>query len=361
MNRKDDTGGTTSPEKHEAAPPSSARRSGFSLGGLLKGGLAFVVTGGFVYWILAYQVKDPARIAGFIRNAAVLPLLVILPLSFVSHLLRAWRWRRFIGRPVPLFYAFTSVMIGYAVNDVLPRVGEVVRVVNMNRITRVPLAHLVTTLVAERVLDVLALVVLLGLSLLLEGGRIAAQFPELARAGPVALAGALGGLVLLFAVAFASEPLCRASGALARRLHPRLGDRVEGVIRQGAEGLAFLRKPSQALPVLIETTGIWALYLLAFLLGLSSFGLLEEIGLRGGTVAFSVSTAGVLVPAVGAIGPYHEFGKTALTQLYHVDSDRALAFVTVIHAVLFYVVGGLGGVAAWGAQVWKRRREEVER
>ena len=45
--------------------------------------------------------------------------------------------------------------------DVLPRVGEVARVVNMNRMTKVPVARLVTTLIAERFLDVIALVLFL--------------------------------------------------------------------------------------------------------------------------------------------------------------------------------------------------------
>jgi len=345
------------PRKDAMNDQPDPRKSGSAFKQVLKIGLAFLITGAFVYWILAYQIDDPAQIWTHIRGAALLPLLAILPISFLSHLLRAWRWRRFIGRPVSLFYAFTSVMIGYAVNDVLPRVGELARVVNMNRITRIPLAHLLTTLVAERILDVIALVLLLGLSFLLEGERIAARFPELYNAGYIALALSMLALVLLFVVAFYSEALCRIFGRLARKLHAKLGDRVEALIRQAAEGLAFLKKPSQAIPVLFETAGIWALYCAAFLLGLASFGLLGGIGMEGGTVAFSVSTTGVLVPAVGAIGPYHQFGKVALTDLFQIDPDLALACITVLHAILFYVVGGIGGALFWGLQIWVRRKD----
>jgi hypothetical protein len=247
-------------------------------------------------------------------------------------------------------------MIGYAVNDVLPRVGELARVVNMNRITRVPLALLLTTLVAERILDVIALVLLLCLSFLIEGDRIAAQFPDLYHAGGIALVLSVVALGGLFAVAWFSDFFSRLCGRAAGRFHARLGERVELLIRQAAAGLAFLRRPSQALPVLIETAGIWILYCAAFLLGLQSFGLLDGIGLEGGAVAFSVSTTGVLVPAVGAIGPYHQFGKVALTDLYGVDPDLAIACITVLHAILFYVVGGIGGALAWGLQIWVRRK-----
>jgi hypothetical protein len=247
-------------------------------------------------------------------------------------------------------------MIGYAVNDVLPRVGELARAVNMNRITRVPLAQLLASLVAERILDVMALVALLGLSILIDGSRIAERFPDLARAGPIALLLSLAGLSALIVVAFASDFLVRLFGSVARRIDSGLGSRVENLIRQGAAGLAFLKRPSQALPILFETTGIWVLYFGTFLLGLASFGLLDAIGTSGGLVAFAVSTTGVLVPAVGAIGPYHEFGRVALTDLYQVDPDLAFACITVLHAMLFYVVGGLGGVLTWGVQIWVLKR-----
>jgi uncharacterized protein (TIRG00374 family) len=326
------------------------------LGQVLKTGLAFCITGAFLYWIIRYQIREPEQIWAHMTTARLLPLLSILPVAFLSHLLRAWRWRRFIGQPVSVFYSFSSVMIGYAVNDILPRVGELARVVNMNRITRVPLAQLLTTLVAERILDVIALVALLGISILIDGPRIAERFPDLARAGPIALILSLAGLFALVAIAFTSEFLVRIFGSVTHRIHSGLGGRVENLIRQGASGLTFLKRPSQALPILVETTGIWVLYFAAFLLGLASFGLLEDIGAIGGLVAFAVSTTGVLVPAVGAIGPYHEFGRVALTDLYQVDPNLALACITALHAMLFYVVGGLGGVLTWGVQIWVLRR-----
>jgi uncharacterized protein (TIRG00374 family) len=340
----------------KAADSEASHKRGSFLARALKTGLAFCVTGAFLYWIIRYQIREPGQIWAHITSARLLPLLSILPIAFLSHLLRAWRWRRFIGQPVPLFYSFTSVMIGYAVNDVLPRVGELVRAVNMNRITRVPLAQLLASLVAERILDVLALVALLGLSILIDGIRIAERFPDLARVGLIALILSLAGLAALIVIAFASEFLLQLFGSVTRRIDSGLGRRVEDLIRQAASGLAFLKRPSQALPILVETTGIWVLYFGTFLLGLASFGLLDVVGTSGGLVAFAVCTTGVLVPAVGAIGPYHEFGTVALTDLYRVDPNLAFACITVIHAMLFYVVGGLGGVLAWGAQIWALRR-----
>jgi uncharacterized protein (TIRG00374 family) len=332
------------------------RQSSSPLKRVLTTGLPFLVTAGFIYWIFRYQIDDPAQIWQQMKSANPWVLLAIIPISFLSHLVRAWRWIRFIGQPVSLFYSFTAIMIGYAVNDVLPRVGEIVRIVNMNRMTGVHPARLLTSLLAERILDVLALVMLLGVSLMIEGPRIGERFPELAKVGPVALLLSFGGLAALVAMAFASPFLIRVSGSLVGRVNPGLGARVENLIHNGAEGLAFLKRPSQALPILLETTAIWVLYFATFVMGLAAFGLVAEIGLHGGLVAFAVSVTGILVPAVGAIGPYHQFGKLALTDFYGVNANLAFACITVVHFILFYVVGGIGGVVAWVVQGLVRRR-----
>ncbi len=342
--------GKSDPDGNGLAAPSSGLR------GALKILIPVGISAGLVAWVL-YSIEDPAAVWEHMGQVAWLPLLAIIPVSLFSHVLRAWRWRRFIGQPVSLTYSFTSVMIGYAVNTVLPRGGEVARVINMNRLTRVPIARLVTTLLAERLLDVIALVGCLGLAFLIEGELIASQFPKLSAAGPLALLFAVVGLGGLFAVALFPGPMARVFGKFTGLMHRRLGAKIELMIQQGAEGLAFLKRPSQALPALIETILIWWLYWVVFVLGLHACGLLAATGYDGGTVCFSIASAGVLIPTMGAIGSYHEFGRQALEQLYQVDEEQAVAAITIIHAVIFLFVGGVCGALSWGLQGWAQRRE----
>lgn len=334
-------------------PIDEARRSS-RFKQILKVAVPIGISAALVVWIL-YKVDDHEQIWQQMRQAAWLPLICMIPLSLLSHLLRAWRWRRFIGRPVSLFFGFTSVMIGYAVNDVLPRLGEVARVVNMNRMTKVPIANLLATLIAERLLDVIALVGFLGLSFCLEGEQLAESFPAFARTGPIALFFALLGLTGLFLLAWFSDFFCRTFRKIAGKIHGGLAEKGEQFLRQGADGLSFMKKPFQAVLVLIETAGIWAIYWFCFMLSLEAFGILEMVGWDGGTVSFSITVFGVLVPTVGAIGTYHEFGLQALNQLYDIDPALALACITVNHALLFYLVGGVCGALAWGLQVYVLR------
>jgi uncharacterized protein (TIRG00374 family) len=302
-----------------------------------------------VFWIVA-RIERPEQVARSIAGASILPLVAIVPVSFLSHWFRATRWRRFLGRPVPRFYAFSSVMIGYAVNDVVPRGGEVARVVNMWRTTGTPAPSLAATLVAERFLDVIILVGFLGFSLVLEGDRISEAFPAVAGAGPSALGLAVVGIGFLVAMAFAGGRLAELTERIAGKIHRRLGSALGRIVREGAQGLAIVRRPRAAAVALLETGLIWSLYLAAHLLGLAAFHLLDGIGVAGGTVSFSITSCSVLVPSQGAIGAYHKLGQESLHLLYGVDSDSALACVTVLHAILFIGVGGLGGAAVWFLQ-----------
>jgi hypothetical protein len=339
---------------HDAPPGETMKKKSTGFGGMVKIGLPILISVALVWWIL-HKMEDPAAVWESVKSASILPLIAIIPLSLASHFIRGWRWRRFIGQPVSSFYSFTSVMIGYAVNDVLPRVGELARVVNMNRMTKVPIARLLTTLLAERILDVIALALLLGLSFMLEGERIAEKIPTLEGAGPKAMAVAVAALAGLFILAFAADFLTRFFGNLVRRFHAGLAGKVEELIRQGGEGLAFLKRPSQAFPILLETIAIWGLYWYTFILGLAAFGIMDEIGYRGGTVAFSITCSSVLVPTMGAIGAYHAMGIECLTGLFDIGESQAYACIFAIHALLFYVVGGLFGVLAWAVQGWVRK------
>jgi len=319
------------------------------MGNIVSRGLPVAVSAVFVIWVI-HMVDEPAKIWKGISSASLPLLAAIVPVSLLSHWFRATRWCRFIGKPLPRSYAFSSVMIGYAVNAVIPRGGEIARIVNMNRTTHAPYPSLFATLIAERILDVVVLVGFLGFSLILDGQRIRETFPTVARLGPSVVALAAGGLILMILLGFSGEFFSRVAGRVAGSLHEGFGKRLEVFARQGAEGFSLVRRPLPALLAAVETAAIWALYWLCFALGLSAFGLLDGIGYQGATVTFTLTSFSMMVPSQGAIGVFHTFGQKALSQLYQVDVDQALAWATVVHAILMLGVGVLCGVVVWALQ-----------
>lgn len=326
--------------------------------------LSVGVSTALVVWILR-SIEDPEAILEAVRGASIPLLLAILPVSFLSHWLRATRWRRFLGECVrepgapddahdaargPFVTrrdSFASIMLGYAVNLVIPRGGEVARVIDMNRRSGAPAARLIATLFAERIIDLILLLAALGISLLLEGDRIAETFPAIASATPIPIALSIVGVVGIAALAFAGDLVVGVTKRVTTAIHPRIGRIATGLAIEAKRGFAFVRDPVQGTLALLETIAIWVCYWYGMILGLQAFGILDNIGLAAGTVVFSLTSTSVLVPSQGSIGVYHKFGEESMTQLYNVPAADALACVTVVHALLFLVVGGLGAAAVW--------------
>ncbi len=330
--------------------------------------LSVGVSAALVIWIVR-SIDDPEAILAAVRNASLPLLIAILPVSFFSHWLRATRWRRFLGdcvrRPddpvdapgehVARRDAFASIMLGYAVNLVIPRGGEVARIVDMNRRSGAPAARLIATLFAERILDLILLLAFLGISLWLDGDRIREAFPAIAKATPVPIAIAIVGILGVAAIAFAGDLVVGVTKRVTSAIHPTFGRIATGLATEAKNGFAFVRDPIQGTLALAETILIWICYWYGMILGLQAFGILDEIGLAAGTVVFAMTSTSVLVPSQGSIGVYHKFGEESMTLLYDVAPAAALACVTVVHALLFLVVGGLGGAAAWLTLSARRR------
>lgn len=323
--------------------------------------LPLVVSGGFVYWV-ARGIESPQGLWDALMAGSWAWLWLIVPVNLLSHYLRATRWRRLIGQKVSSFYAFSSVMIGYAVNGVLPRGGEVARLLNMSRVTTVPMGTLISTLVAERLVDLGVLVLLLGSSMLIGGERVAVAFPELRRVAPLAMGGAVAGLITLGWLAWKAETVANLVARWLKGRSPGLATRASQFISQLGDGLAIVRRPSSLAIALLETAAMWALYIAAFCLGLQAFGLWDILGLRGATVSYSITSASSLVPSAGQIGTFHALGTDALVSLYGVARDQALACITALHLWLFYGIAGTTGMALWLAQeIALRRRGREDR
>ncbi len=319
--------------------------------------LPVLVSAGLVIWTV-YDLEDTAMVWSSLWSASLIPLLVSIPASIASHLLRAIRWRRLIGEKVSLFYAFSSVMIGYAVNGVIPRGGEVVRIVNMNRMTGVPVALLLTTLIAERMLDLLSFLLVLALSIAIRGEFVSEKFPAFKSLAPFGLAVLGIGFAGLVIFALFSNYLGGFLGKAAGRIRPSFGNRVEEIVRQGGKGLTFVKEPGKMVAIFFETIFIWVFMWLTFVLGLYAFDLLEIVGIKGSVVTYTVTGASVFVPSAGAIGAFHKFGQESLVFLYQADPSRSLAFATVVHLIGYYVVPVGVGVLMWIGQIILHNRNK---
>ncbi|MDW8467216.1 MAG: lysylphosphatidylglycerol synthase transmembrane domain-containing protein [Chloroherpetonaceae bacterium] len=104
---------------------------------IIKYSVSLVIAGVF-FWLAFkdFTQSDLEKLWQMITGANYSWLTVTVAIMVLSHIIRAWRWGVLLStvkEKMSLLNLFYATMIGYAVNMVLPRVGEVTKSVNLAR------------------------------------------------------------------------------------------------------------------------------------------------------------------------------------------------------------------------------------
>ena len=321
---------------------------------------SFALAAALLWWVLRDVAFAEVETALAQADYRWLPALVVVLLA--SHAVRAWRWKLLLGalpeasgpaRPPTFFETFAALMMGYAVNYVAPRVGEVVRTATIARRTGLPVSGVLGTVVVDRLLDVAMLAAgLLTVPLLLRERwtQAFALFvaPALARVprGEVLAVGALGLAVLAGAgvLVWRRMRAARADGAGGEP------GRLSAVVRGFGGGLRTIRTSPHGGALVGLTVLMWGLY---GLLGYLPFLLLQTaepygLTLVDGWCIMLLGAIGLAVPTPGGAGSYHYVAIQTLTLLYAMARPDAVAYAVLSHAsqlVLYVVCGALAVVA----------------
>lgn len=304
------------------------------------------------FW-LALRNLDAGEVVDLIASVKLGWVALFVPVMLGGHFLRAVRWRMLLAKEAirpPLFTLFTGVMLGYAMNMVVPRLGEVSRPVYVARKLGIRSGMLIGTILLERLVDVIYLVALflfVAFALVSDPSVLAKVF------GSDSLPTVWLTLIPLAALAVpvAFWLLLRYSDALLARIpadRPFLRKAVD-VVTSFSEGIASVRSvPSWPLFVLCSF-GIWFSYILMTFIPLSMLDLGPRygLGLQASTVITLVSSIGILIPTPGGLGTYHLFVQQAMHLLYGVFPAEGLTYATVNHGVTALFILGLTPVMLW--------------
>ncbi len=319
-----------------ALPPTSPRR-------WLRYAVSLVLTVLFLY--IAFRGTDPADIVASLENADYGWLLLYLVALIVSHLCRALRWRYMlypIKPDIGLRNLFSAVMIGYMLNNVLPRAGELGRPFAIGKLEQISAGASFGTIVVERIMDMISFLILVAALPFLYRGPLLESFPWLAQSGIVLAA------VIILATAFMVALMLRrdwADAVLARvtRLFPeRFASRIERLTHSFLDGFSFLKSPQHFVIIGVLSVLVWGLYAVMTWCGLKAFGLEGALGFSGAIVVLAISSIGVAIPTPGSTGTYHAFASQTLIALYGVHRATALSFATLTHGVGFVSVTLIG-------------------
>ena len=228
-------------------------------------------------------------------------------LSIVSHIIRAMRWRmqlKALGVPTPLFIVVLSIFGTYAVNLILPRLGEIWRTGYIASRQNAPFTSVFGSMIADRLADTVTVLLITLATLLLAGEHIIGYL----RQNPDAFARIESLLTSPWLWAAAVAMVAAVWAVIARRPRPAFVEKIIGMLRGVWQGFAVIASmPGKGLWVLL-TLLLWSCYFIQLYLCFFAFPLTAEVAREGGVVAvlvcFVLSSISMGVPSNGGIGPY---------------------------------------------------------
>lgn len=304
----------------------------------------------FLYF--AFRGTDLGKLWDILEHANYWWALALLPILLVSHLFRAWRWGyllRPIKRDIRFRNLFSAMSVGYMVNNILPKVGEVVRPHAIGKLEGISRSAAFGTLMVERIFDILSFLIMIALIPLVYSGPLTQSFPWLEATGIWVTAATLSCVALFTFLMLRRDVLMKLLNFFTRHLSARRAKAVEDISHSFLDGFLFLKEPRHYLPIVILSVLVWGLYVVMMYLPFYAFGMTEKYGLdiRSAMVVQAISSIGYMAPTPGSTGPYHYFTVQCLTKLYGVDSELALSYATVTHAIGYLAMTILGIYYFW--------------
>ncbi|WP_205504250.1 lysylphosphatidylglycerol synthase transmembrane domain-containing protein [Rufibacter psychrotolerans] len=287
---------------------------------------------------------------------------VTLLLSVAGYVSRAVRWRmQFapLGFKPTIWQTYHAMMVGYLANVVLPRAGEVIRCTFLKRSANVPVNVSLGTVITERVIDLLMLLLCLGITLLLEFDRVYEFFLSIFSEKYHSFEQNLQTLYLLGAIAvlgtgFVAWYLYKNISKLRQNAFFRkLSDFVSGLWH----GIFSVLKMEQKGAFIFHTVFIWVTYYLTSYLAFFALPGTEGLTWQAGMAILVVGGIGMSAPVQGGIGVYHILVRTALL-LYAVPLDKGMAYALITHTTGAILVVAMGAVSLVASFLQTRRQGE---
>lgn len=291
------------------------------------------------FLVLALRGIDLESVVRTLSGVRLLPLTLALGGVAAVFWVKIERWRYQLA-PVKVVRVASSargILIGFLANNVLPlRGGELVRAHILSRDEEVPFSTGLSTILAERLLDILALLTLTGAIL------IFGPLPPWLR-GAVLVTGGIG---LALVVGLVAAGVGRRLTATWRpRWFTRLPERVRTFVGEAADGVAIgistlrgWRRFSTQFGFAVVETALWGAVAWACLAALG----LEVSSVGVGTALLATNLA-VMVPAAPLSVGVFEFAVLTALEFNGIERGAALAGALLIHAV-FVVPACLAGV-----------------
>ena len=285
--------------------------------------------GVFLIWYFYKDLTEENKehIVESFRKANYWWILASIFIAIMSHVFRAYRWKytlQPLNIKINFINRFAAVMIGYIANLAFPRLGEVSRCAVLARYQNQPFEKLFGTVVAERVIDAVILLILIIVTTLLQFsvlGPLVMEFigPMTDKIQNQILLGVLA-IIAIIGLFFGWKFLQRSQHKVALAIRSRVLGLWEGIVS--------LKTMEGKFGFYLHTALIWASYVLMYLVTFNAFSETQEVAFAGVLASFVMGGITIVV-VQGGLGAY-PLGIMSILLLYGIEKELGYAFGWIV-------------------------------
>lgn len=313
--------------------------------GIIQFVFSMVLTVVFLYF--AFKDVNVDMVIHVVSDASWFWIGVLVITLLASHLLRAIRWKVIlysVKDSISLKHLFGALMIGYGVNCVIPRLGEVSRAVFLAKWEKLSRSSMLGAVIVERVIDVIFLGFSVIISVYLWRQDLYANFPWLKSTVIITMVLMVVVVILLFLTIRFKEKFYGVIVKQLGRFSQPFAKKAGHIFSMLTQGFGSLRGFKNYFITIILSVLIMLMYALGAYVGFFTIGMQKilAVNFKMAWVLMSISGIGVAIPTPGGVGSYDALAKSVLVFLgFSNVIGFAYAFLTHIVSYLIFIFGGL--------------------
>uniref|UniRef100_A0A7V2ZLN1 Flippase-like domain-containing protein n=1 Tax=Ignavibacterium album TaxID=591197 RepID=A0A7V2ZLN1_9BACT len=309
-----------------------------SLRSILNYFLSFLLAGIFLY--IAFHDVNFNEVLEIAANANLFWMTVFILLFYIGHLIRAYRWKYILHSVKPdtkFSNLFSSLMIGYGVNCITPKLGEVTRAVLFGKWEGLSRSSMFGTVILERIIDIIALAVSVLIAIVISTENIRESFPWLLTTVYISAALIVLFILFLYLILKFEQKFSEWIVRLLNRFSHTLADKVAYIFSMLTQGFFSLKGRKNYYITFALSALIIIVYALTSYIGLLMLNMqtIQPVTLKMGWVLMSISSIGVIIPTPGSTGSYHTLAKSTLVLLYGFSETVSAAYAFLTHIISY--------------------------
>ncbi|MFO7526909.1 MAG: lysylphosphatidylglycerol synthase transmembrane domain-containing protein [Ignavibacteriaceae bacterium] len=308
--------------------------------------LSVILAGAFLY--IAFYNVNFSDVWFHVSKANLFWVFIFILFVLLGHLLRALRWKYILHSVKPdvkLKNLFGSLMVGYGVNAVTPKLGELTRAVLMGRWEGLSRSSMFGTVILERVIDIISLGFAILIAVFLSSNRLYQEFPWLESTLFITALIILSLLFMIYLAVRYREKFYSTIIKFVGKFSGSLAVSVAHIFNMLTEGFSSLKGRRNYFWTVSLSVIIMLVYAFTSYLGFLMLDI-ENVNFGMGWVIMSISAIGVVIPTPGGTGSYHTLAKSTLVLIFGFSEVISLAYAFLTH-IISYLVSIIGALISF--------------